>query len=123
MANGIVRFKYQMNVNQDKVDVDADIDSCIPKKLEEIWKAEDPLRVHQKMVLVEGRKNAVLQERASQDVPNSIRVCQATEGTGMGVITKSRSSAPPIEYRNDVGMQNTRFKAFPNRVEDRKSVV
>ncbi len=117
VANGIVRFECQVNVHQDKVDVDADIDLRIPKKLKEIWQTEDPFRVHQEMVLVKSRKNAILKRRASQDMPNSIRVCQATEETAMSVHSKSRSSAPPIEYRNDVGMQNARFKAFPDPVE------
>ena len=44
-------------------------------------------------------------------------MCQATERTREGVITESRRSAPPIEYRNDIGMKHTRFEAPPNPVE------
>ncbi len=74
MANGVVSLQGQVYIHQHKVDIDADINVRIPEKQQVIRKAEDPIRTHQKVVLVESRKNAILKVRASQDMPNRIRV-------------------------------------------------
>ncbi len=70
------------------------------------------------MILVESRKNEILNRRTGQDVLDGIRVGKPTERTRVRVHPKSGSSTPTVKHRDDIRVKDTRFEAFPNPTKE-----